>query len=99
MSKFLNDPYAIIKRPLVTEKGTSMAENNKYLFEIEAKATKVQVAMAVAQLFGVKVLSVNTITRKAEFKRHGAKNHAKPNLKKAIVTLAEGQTIDLFPTA
>jgi len=98
MSKFLADPYSIIKRPLITEKGTFMAEQNKYLFEVEPKATKVQIAQAVAQLFNVKVLGVNTVTRRAEFKRTGARNHSKPSIKKAVVTLAEGQSIDMFPT-
>lgn len=98
MPKFMADPYQIIKRPLITEKGTLIAENNKYLFEVDPRATKVQVAQAVAQLFNVKVQSVNTITRRAELKRTGARNHAKPHIKKAIVTLAEGQTIELFPT-
>jgi len=99
MAKHLADPYAIIKRPMVTEKGTILMEQNKYLFEVEPKATKVQVAQAVTQLFGVKVVSVNTVRRRAEEKRAGAKNHAKPAIKKAIVALAEGQTIDMFPTA
>lgn len=98
MAKFMADPYQIIKRPLVTEKGTLIAEQNKYLFEVDPRATKVQVAQAVAQLFGVKVASVNTLKRRAEIKRHGARSHAKPAIKKAIVTLADGQMIDLFPT-
>jgi large subunit ribosomal protein L23 len=98
MSKHLADPYSIIKRPMITEKGTLLAEQNQYLFEVEPKATKVQIAQAITQLFDVKVLSVNTTTRRAEVKRTGARNHAKPFMKKAMVTLAEGQSIDMFPT-
>ena len=98
MAKFLADPYAIIKRPLITEKGTNAAAYNKYLFEVETRATKVQIAQAVAQLFGVKVVSVNTISTRAEAKRHGSRAHAKKAMKKAYVTLAEGQSIDMFPT-
>ena len=98
MAKFLADPYAIIKRPMITEKGTLLAEQNQYLFEVEPRATKVQISQAVATLFNVKVVAVNTVTRRAEQKRTGARNHAKPNIKKAVVTLAEGQSIDMFPT-
>lgn len=91
----------IIKRPLVlTEKGNLLREQaNQYLFEVSLKANKVQIKEAVESLFSVNVLDVNTLIVRGKLRRMG-RGHAKTkNWKKAIVTLAEGDSIDLFEGA
>jgi len=90
------DEYAIIKRPLVTEKGTGLSQFNQYLFEVDRRATKVDIAQAIAKLFKVKVESVNTASMKAEHRRLGSRARTKTAAKKAIVTLAKGEQIDMF---
>jgi large subunit ribosomal protein L23 len=87
----------IIRRPLLTEKGTRLLEENKYLFEVAPKANKNEVAQAIVELFGVKVLKVNTYNPPAKKRRVGRFLGTKPRYKRAIVTLAEGDSITLFP--
>lgn len=96
MADFLTDPYQVIKRPLITEKGTMRQELGQYLFEVDRRATKVQVAQAIQQMFNVKVKGVNTLTVKGEARRFGSRARVRKPMKKAIVTLQAGQTIDLF---
>ncbi|MBO4816400.1 MAG: 50S ribosomal protein L23 [Clostridia bacterium] len=80
-------PEEIIVRPIVTEKSSSGVAEGKYTFEVNKKATKVQIAKAVEKLFSVKVLNVNTITVKGKEKRVGANVGFRPDWKKAIVTI------------
>ena len=94
-------PEQIIKRPLImTEKGQNMREDeNKYLFEVERTATKRQIRGAVEALFDVTVTDVHTMIVRGRMRRMG-RGHAKTrNWKKAIVAVAEGETIDFFEEA
>ncbi len=91
-------PEKIIKRPLImTEKGQSLREEeNKYLFEVDRRANKTQIRKAVETLFNVTVEDVNTMVVRGRIRRMG-RGHAKTqNWKKAIVNVAEGETIEFF---
>jgi large subunit ribosomal protein L23 len=89
--------YEIIKRPIDTEKTRYQAEDGKYAFEVDRRANKHQVKEAVEQIFDVEVLSVNTINMPAKRGRYGRRMMIrKPAWKKAIVTLAPGERIDIF---
>ena len=86
----------IIKAPVVTEKATRLGqEEGKYLFKVDSKAAKDQIKNAVEKIFNVKVERVQTINAKAKKKRVGRYAGMSNKYKKAIVKLAEGQTIDL----
>ncbi len=88
--------YEILKRPILSEKSVDARELNQYTFAIHHKSGKQDVAKAVASFFDVKVESVRTITTRGKIKRRGA-HLSKPKLrKKAIVTLAKGQTLPMF---
>ena len=97
MSKEIH-PYAVLVRPLITEKGTMLSGFNKYPFEVRTDANKIQIKQAVELAFNVKVLSVNTLTVKGKVKRRGPKRlpSTTRSWKKAIVTLQPGQTIEMF---
>ena len=96
----MNNLYSIIKFPSVTEKNTALrSSQNKYVFSVEPKATKVQIRTAIETLFKVKVLSVNTIVVKGKLKRMGRAAGYRSDWKKAIVRLEKGQTIDKFGEA
>ncbi len=87
----------IIKKPIVTEKVTwGMNEQNRYMFEVDTKATKTDIKKAVEELYKVKVASVNTQTRKGKFRRFKYGLTQESTIKMASVKLAEGETIDLF---
>ena len=91
------DARDIIKRPIVSEHSTRlMAEENKYTFEVAIKANKTEIKQAVEEVFGVKVNNVTTMRLPGKLKRQGRHVGRTPNWKKAIVTLAEGQQIQLF---
>lgn len=93
----MRDARDIIKKPLVTEKSTSMMEMGKYSFEVDTKANKVEIKKAVEELFKVKVKDVNTINVTGKMKRMGAFIGRRPSWKKAIVTLEEGsKPIEIF---
>lgn len=87
----------IIRRPLVTEKATLLLENNQYTFEVAPKASKPQIKAAIEMLFDVKVTSVNTINPPRKKRRVGRSLGFRPHYKRAIVTLAVGDSITLFP--
>lgn len=91
-----NDPYTIVKRLMITEKNMDMNPLNKYVFEVDIRSNKVEIAKAVAGLFNVNVLSVNTLRGKGELRRFGSRAIKKRPTKKAIVTIAAGQSIDLL---
>ncbi|MDR1834761.1 MAG: 50S ribosomal protein L23 [Fusobacteriaceae bacterium] len=87
--------YDIIKKPVVTEKSDMLKrEYNKYTFEVNLKANKIEIKKAVEEIFKVKVLSVATSTKKPVTKRHGMKLYKTSPVKKAIVKLAEGNSIE-----
>lgn len=86
----------ILLRPLVTEKSTALLEEGKYVFEVAKVANKVQIAQAVAEIFNVKVVAVNTINVTGKVKRVGRNVGRRRSYKKAIVTLAPGETIQFF---
>lgn len=93
----MRDPWRIIVRPLITEKGTLLKEGaNQYLFEIARGANKIEVKQAVEALFKVKVLDVRTISVKGKRRRLGRFVGRTPDWKKAVVTLKEGQSIEFF---
>ena len=85
-------PEEIIVRPIITEKSSANIAEGKYTFEVAKKATKVQIAKAVEELFEVKVTSVNTIIVKGKEKRVGANTGKRPDWKKAIVTIDTNPT-------
>lgn len=87
--------YNVIKRPLITEKATALLEKNKVVFQVAASATKPQIKEAVEALFKVEVTSVNTVTVKGKVKAFRGALGNRRDLKKAVVTLAAGQSIDL----
>ena len=89
--------FEIIKRPLDTEKLDRMRDReNKFAFEIDLKANKTEVKQAIEQLFKVKVLDVKTAIVRGKFRRIGRSQGQRSNWKKAIVTLKEGDAIQLF---
>jgi large subunit ribosomal protein L23 len=90
-------PEKIIVKPLLTEKGTHMEEDaNKVLFQVSLDANKIEVRRAVERIYDVKVVDVNTQVMRGKIKRQGRSSGRRPKWKKAIVTLAEGSTIDFF---
>ena len=90
-----NKAYQIILNPLVTEKSTQQSEFNKMVFSVPVNATKLEVKLSIEKIFSVKVTSVNTILLKGKVKRFKGVLGRRSNTKKAIVTLAPGNTIDL----
>ena len=90
-----NKAYQIILKPLVTEKSTQQSEFNKMVFSVPVNATKLEVKSSIEKIFSVKVISVNTILLKGKVKRFKGVVGRRSNTKKAIVTLAPGNTIDL----
>ena len=89
-------PYAILLRPLITEKSTALAGRDKYVFEVDLRANKPQIREAVEIAFSVTVRDVNTMVVKGKNRRFGRNVTKQPDWKKAIVTLQHGDTIELF---
>lgn len=87
--------YDVIRRPVITEKATLGSENNQVTFEVALDASKPQIKAAVEALFDVKVKRVNTLRQKGKVKRFRGIQGKRPDVKKAIVTLAEGDSIDV----
>ncbi|PLW78508.1 50S ribosomal protein L23 [Cohaesibacter celericrescens] len=87
--------YDIIRSPVITEKATIQSEQDKVVFNVSKDATKTEIKAAVEALFSVKVKSVNTLVRKGKAKRFKGIMGKQVDVKKAIVTLQEGQTIDV----
>lgn len=86
----------IIKYPIVTDKATRLLENNQYSFIVNPKSNKLAIKLAVEDLFDVTVVKINTCNMPRKKKRMGKYIGWKPQFKKAIVTLSEGDTINLF---
>jgi large subunit ribosomal protein L23 len=87
--------YDIIVAPVVTEKSSNAAEHNQYVFDVARKATKPQIKAAIEALFDVKVDAVNTLVRKGKVKAFRGVRGQQSDKKKAIVTLAEGNKLDV----
>ena len=90
-----NRHYDIVLAPHITEKSTMLSENNSVVFKVAPKATKPEIKAAIEALFNVTVLGVNTITTKGKTKRWKGKPYQRSDMKKAIIRLAEGQSIDV----
>ena len=88
--------YAVLRRPLITEKNTMLQAQGKYAFEIAREANKPQIKQAVEKAFKVKVLAVNVMTVPAKTRRVGRRQVLTQSWKKAIVTLKPGDKIELF---
>jgi large subunit ribosomal protein L23 len=87
--------YDVIVSPVITEKATTASEHNKIVFRVSRTATKPQIKEAVEKLFDVKVKSVNTLVRKGKIKLFRGRPGQRSDVKSAIVTLAEGHSIDV----
>ena len=87
--------YDIVLAPHITEKSTMLSETNSVVFKVAPRATKPEIKAAVEALFGVTVVGVNTLTSKGKTKRWKGKPYQRSDVKKAIVRLAEGQSIDI----
>ena len=90
-------PADIIKRPIaLTEKAARLRESNQVVFEVALRANKIEIKSAVEALFSVKVTDVNTLVQRGKVKRVGRELGKRPNWKKAVVTLREGDDIQFF---
>ena len=87
--------YDVVLAPHITEKATLLSENNAVVFKVANDATKPEIKAAVEALFGVKVKGVNTLVQKGKTKRWKGKPYTRSDVKKAIVRLAEGQSVDV----
>jgi large subunit ribosomal protein L23 len=87
--------YDVIVAPHITEKATLVSEHNAVVFKVARDASKPEIKAAVEALFNVSVKSVNTIVTKGKTKRWKGKPYTRSDVKKAVVTLAEGQSIDI----
>lgn len=100
MSEYNTELYGVLRRPLLTEKGQDLRDTEgKYLFEVALDANKIQIKTAVEKLFGVRVDKVNTQVMRGKVKRVGRFVGKRANWKKAVVTLRDGDYIDLFEGA
>ena len=89
-------PYEVLRRPLITEKNTELQAQGKYAFEVAREANKPQIKQAVEKAFKVKVTTVNVMIVHGKIRRVGRRQVLTPPWKKAIVTLAPGDKIELF---
>jgi large subunit ribosomal protein L23 len=89
-------PYEVLRRPIVTEKSTMLAAQGKYVFEVAMGSNKPQIAEAVEKAFNVHVVDVNTARVRGKLKRYGRNIGHQVSWKKAVVTLREGEQIQVF---
>ncbi len=89
------EAYDVIRSPVITEKSTMASEYNQVVFQVRRSATKPEIKAAVERLFSVKVKAVNTLNRKGKTKRFRGVLGRQQDVKKAIVTLEEGQSVDV----
>jgi large subunit ribosomal protein L23 len=94
----MRDPVEILRRPVVSEKSYALMDDGVYVFVVAPDATKIEIRLAVQQAFGVRVTKVNTLNRKGKVRRNRRSNTVgtRPSTKRAVVTLHEGDRIDLF---
>ncbi len=92
----ISDPRDILIKPVVSEKSYGLLDDNKYTFVVSPDANKTEIKIAVEKVFGVRVTAVNTMNRQGKRKRTRSGFGKRADTKRAIVTLAEGETIDIF---
>ena len=92
----MKDPRDVIWRPVISEKSYALLDENKYTFVVDPKSNKTEIKQAVQEIFGVRVTKVNTQNRRGKRKRRGWVTGKRSDTKRAIVTLAEGDEIELF---
>lgn len=92
----MKDPREIIYRPVVSEKSYGLIDEGKYTFVVDPRANKTEIKIAIEKIFDVTVTSVNTQNRRGKRKRRGWSVGTRPDLHRAIVTLAEGDEIPIF---
>jgi large subunit ribosomal protein L23 len=90
------NPRDILIRPIVSEKSYALMDEGKYTFEVDPRANKTEIKIAVEQVFGIKVQSVNTINRKGKARRTRFGIGKRKDVKRAIVTVGAGEAIDIF---
>ncbi|WP_314171551.1 50S ribosomal protein L23 [Streptomyces winkii] len=95
-SKTFTDPRDILIKPVVSEKSYALLDENKYTFIVDPRANKTQIKQAVEAVFSVKVSGVNTLNRQGKRKRTRTGYGRRANTKRAVVTLVEGDRIDIF---
>ena len=96
MTNINKNPRDILIRPIVSEKSYSLMDEGKYTFEVAPNSNKTEIKIAVEKVFGVKVQSVNTINRKGKVRRTRFGMGKRKDVKRAIVTLGAGETLDIF---
>jgi large subunit ribosomal protein L23 len=94
----MKSPRDVIIRPVVSEKSYAGIEQNSYTFLVDKRANKTEIKEAVQTIWGVRVISVNTLNRQGKVKRRGWTKGKRPDEKRAIVTLADGDSIEIFET-
>ena len=99
LSKSFTDPRDVLLKPVVSEKSYALLDEGKYTFVVDPRANKTQIKQAVQAVFSVKVTGVNTINRQGKRKRTKTGFGKRADSKRAIVTLAEGDRIDIFGQA
>ena len=87
--------YDVVVKPVITEKSTLVSEYNQVVFQVAKSATKPQIKAAVEALYGVKVLAVNTMVAKGKTKRWRGQEYRRSDVKKAVITVADGDRIDV----
>jgi large subunit ribosomal protein L23 len=92
----MKNPRDVILAPVVSEKSYALLDEGRYTFVVHPTTNKTEIKQAVQEIFGVQVVSVNTLNRKGKRKRFGLKYGTRKSTKRAIVTLAEGERIDIF---
>ncbi len=88
--------YEVLQRPILTEKSNDLMAQGKYTFVVAKRATKPEIRRAVEEIFKVKVDDVHTMNYRGKFRRQGKTHGYKPDWKKAVIKVAQGQTIKLF---
>jgi large subunit ribosomal protein L23 len=94
----MKSPRDIVVRPIVSEKSYGGLERNSYTFLVSTRANKTEIKEAIQQIWNVRVLNVNTMNRKGKVKRTRLGSGRRPDQKRAVVTLAAGDTIEIFET-
>jgi large subunit ribosomal protein L23 len=97
-ARFGKDPRDVLLRPVVSEKSYALLDEGKYTFFVDPRANKTEIRIAVERVFGVKVTGVNTLNRQGKARRTRNGAGRRKDTKRAVVTLREGDTIDIFGT-
>lgn len=92
----MKNPRDVILAPVVSEKSYALIDEGRYTFIVHPSTNKTEIKQAIESIFGVKVVSVNTLNRKGKTKRFGLTYGKRKDTKRAVVTLAEGESIDIF---